>query len=235
MTFNWIISFGQTSEIDSTILRTDTARIQGELYTVIFRTDEFLYIQDSNNKIVFKTKDYYPDFEFIDFDNDGNKDLMINYMSNVPAIKDLIVFDSKTKSFKAIESFSSYPAAKPLNGTKYYFSYHRSGCADMNWDSDLFFIENYKTIKIGNISGRECDDRDEKDGIYIYKVQGESKKLIKTQPIDIISKYKDYKWGFILDYWTKNYKIFERVKNKLLVKRNKKHRAGSANFKRNNN
>ena len=195
--------------IDSTILSLDTARIQGQLYTVIFRTDEFLYIQDSNNRIVFKSKDYYRDFEFIDFNSDGNKDLMINYMSNVPAIKDLIVFDSKTKSFKAIESFSNYPDPKPLNGTRYYYSYHRSGCADMNWDSDLFFIENYKTIKIGNISGRECDDRDEKDGIYIYKVQVDNKKLIKMLPIVTIGKYKDYKWGFILDYWTKNYKIFE--------------------------
>jgi len=132
--------------IDSTILRSDTASIQGEMYTVIFRTDEFLYIKDSNDKTVFKSKDYYPDFEFIDFDNDGNKDLMINYMSNVPAIKDLIVFDFKTKSFKAIENYSSYPDHKPLNGTKYYYSYHRSGCDDMNWHSYFFFIEIFTSL-----------------------------------------------------------------------------------------
>jgi hypothetical protein len=190
-------------------MMTDTAKINGELYTAIYKTDEFLYIQDSDNKIVFKSKDYYPDFEFKDFDNDGNKDLLINYLSNVPAIKDLIVFDIKNKTFQPIENFSSYPDPKPLSGTKYYYSYHRSGCADMNWDSDLFFIENYKTIKIGNMSGRECDDREEKDGIYIYKVQGENKKIIEIFPINTIEKYNNYKWGFISDYWTKKFMIFE--------------------------
>ena len=79
----------------------------------------------------------------------------------------------------------------------------------MNWDSDLFYIDNFKAIRIGNIAGRQCDNRDgEKDAVYIHKVYGDKEKLFKTLPIDTIGKYKDFKWGFIKEYWTKNYKLF---------------------------
>lgn len=78
----------------------------------------------------------------------------------------------------------------------------------MDWDSDLFYIENYKTVKIGNISGNEYGDTHVKDGIYIHKMQGEKQTEIAKLPISIIKRYKDYKWGFIKQYWHKNYKKF---------------------------
>jgi len=131
-------------------------------------------------------------------------------MANVPGIADLIVYDIKNQKFVQVENFSKFPDSRPITETKYFYSYHRSGCADMDWDSDLFYIENFKTIKIGNISGRECENTIVKDGIYIYSITGENKKLIKTMPIGTINKYKDYKWGFIKDYWSKNYKLFEK-------------------------
>jgi hypothetical protein len=200
---------GQNSRIDSTIVMTDSATIYGEKYRAIYRTDEFLYILDSKDIILFRSRDYYPDFEFVDFDKDGLKELMINYLSNIPAIKDLIKFDINSKMFIPIEKFDEYPDPKSINGTKYFYSYHRSGCADMNWDSDLFYIENFKTIKIGSIAGRECEDMDEKDGIYIYKIVGDTKVNIKTLPIGTINEFKDNKWGFIMNYWSRNYQYFE--------------------------
>ncbi|MCF1193123.1 hypothetical protein LRR18_16160 [Mangrovimonas sp. AS39] len=201
--------FGQESQIDSTILRVESETIDDMLYTATIRTDYTLCLTDSIGKIVFKIENSYPNIEFIDFDNDGNKDLMISYISNVPGIQDFVKYDSKGKSFKLIENFPKYPDSKPIKGTKYFYSYHRSGCADMNWDSDLFYIEDFKTIKIGNISGRECNNEGIDDGIYIYKIRVDNKDLIETLPIDTINKFQDYKWGFIADYWTKKYNEFK--------------------------
>jgi hypothetical protein len=209
MTINMLNGWSQNTAIDSTIISTDSTTINGSRFIAIYRTDEFLYVLDSKNNVVLKSKDYYPDFEFTDFDNDGNEELMINYLSNVPAIKDLIKYNPTSNLFVPIENFSNFPDPKPITGTKYFYSYHRSGCADRNWDSDLFFIENYKTIKVGNIAGRECDNIDEKDGIYIYKVLNGEKEITNTLPIERIKEFEDTKWGFILDFWTKNYNDFK--------------------------
>jgi hypothetical protein len=113
------------------------------------------------------------------------------------------------RKFREVENFRDFPAPVQIQGTKFYYSYHKSGCADMNWDSDLFYIENFKAIRIGNIAGRQCGNRDgEKEAVYIYKVRGGNEKLFKKFPIDIIANFKDYKWGFIREYGAKNYKKF---------------------------
>ena len=46
------------------------------------------------------------------------------------------------------------------------------------------------------------------DGIFIYRVWGGKKKLIKRLPLDTIIDYKNYKWGLLKQYWTKNYQKF---------------------------
>lgn len=194
---------------DTTLLHADTASILGETYIAIYKTNDTLYVLSSKADTILKVPDLHPNFEFDDFNGDGLKDIRIHYMSNVPAIQDLLLFDKSKRNFKLVENFSDFPDPNPVKGTKYYYSYHRSGCADMNWDSDSFFIENFKAVRIGNIAGRQCDNRDgEKDAVYIHKVRGDKEKLFKTLPIDTIWKYKDFKWGFIQEYWTKNYKLF---------------------------
>jgi hypothetical protein len=207
----------QILPIDSTIVCSDTATVMGEKFKAVYKTDEFLYIYDSNNKLVYGGKPYYPDIEFIDFNNDGYKDVMIHYPSgNVSGVSDLILFDSNTKLFKRVSNLTSYPDPKPICGTKYYYSYRRSGCADMDWDSNLFYIEeynknnfhDYSTIRIGSISGRGCIDSDVKPGIYVYKVKN-GWSLLNTMSIDTLKKYNENKWDFIQDYWSKNYHLFE--------------------------
>ncbi len=216
-----IISFcsvanGQESKIDSTILNVSSAAIGNMQYTALYKSDNYLYIIDSTGNIIFKQKDFHPNFEFKDIDSDGNKDLVISHMTNVPGVQDLLLFDKKNQIFVPVQNFSKFPDHKPIKGTKYFYSYHRSGCADMNWDSDLFFIENFRAKKIGNISGKGCDDENEKKSINIYIFSNDTKSLIETFPIDTIGKYENYKWGFINDYWTSNYKKFEKtVGNKL--------------------
>ncbi len=79
----------------------------------------------------------------------------------------------------------------------------------MNWDSDLFYIQDFKAVKVANISGIGCSDKvGKKDGIYVSKLRGDKKRLMQTLPISTIERFKDYKWGFIKEYWTKNYRKF---------------------------
>jgi hypothetical protein len=198
----------QETKIDSTILSVDTATIDGIQYKAIFKTNDDFYILDSNENIVFKSNVYSRSFEFVDFDNDGMKDILFNYNSNIP-INDLLLYDINNKGFTPVEDFSKYPEPIKIKGTKYFYSYHKSGCADMIWDSDLFFIQNFRAVPLGYISGDGCIDEEEKGGIYIYKIKGDKKTLFKTFDIETINKFTDNKWGFIKDFWTNNYMDFE--------------------------
>jgi len=198
--------------IDSTIISIDTATIDGKFYTAFYKTDNHLYVKNLKDSLIFESPDCYYNFEFNDFNGDHRKDIIVHYLSNIPAVQDLILYDTITKSFVPIIGFNRFPDPKSIPGTKYFYSYHRSGCADMNWDSDLFYIEEFKIVKIGTISGRECNNEGIKDGIYIYKINGKNTSLFNTLPIDTIINYKEYKWGFISEYWNSNYRLFDNNK-----------------------
>ena len=145
-------------------------------------------------------------FEFEDFDNNGILDIRLNQITNVGGISELIFYDNENKIFKAVKEFENFPDPTKIKKTKYWFSYHRSGCADINWGSELFKIENFKAIKIGEIEGLGCEDEKE-NGIFIYKTKGNSRKKIyseKRKP-----GYYDDKWDFIEKYWNENYRKFE--------------------------
>ena len=148
--------------------------------------------------------------EFPDFDKDGNKDIILTYMGNNFTYY-LYLFDKTKNVFKFIKGFDRFPASQQLKtNRKYYFSYHRAGCADMNWVSDLFFISNFKTIHIGQIYGKGCDAdiKEEPQIIEIYKIIDNTEykeKLIAKLPYQKnIPEFGD-KWDFIKKYWEKNY------------------------------
>jgi hypothetical protein len=184
-----------------------TATIQGEKY-IGYLTDKGFHVENSKGVVVLTSPGDYFMWEFKDLNKDGYKDIVLTKPSNISEVFDLILYVPAIKTFKVIENFSSFPAPEKIGGTKYYYSYHKSGCADMNWDSDLFYIQNYKATRLGNISGRQCGDSGIKDGVYINKVHKGQKTLFKTLPIDALKKYDEFKWGFIKDYWTKNYALF---------------------------
>jgi hypothetical protein len=148
--------------------------------------------------------------KFPDFDKDGNKDIMLTYMGN-NFTYDLYLFDKTKNVFRFVKGFDRFPDAQQLKtNPKYYFSYHRAGCADMNWVSDIFFISNFNTIHIGQIYGKGCDFdiKAEPQVIKIYKIVGNSEdneKLIAKLPYQKnIPEFGD-KWNFIKRYWEKNY------------------------------
>jgi hypothetical protein len=106
-----------------------------------------------------------------------------------------------------VDDFDQFPATIKIKGTKYYYSYQRSGCADMEWDSDLFYISNYKAIRIGHIAGDQCGSN-EPPGVFIYKVSRSKEKLVKSLQPEVTSKYREGKWGLYKRYWTKNWRNF---------------------------
>jgi hypothetical protein len=200
---NWNRYFADTS-----LFGIDTATVAGKKYIGFFN-DGIYYLLNAKGDTLLKKQDYYINGEFKDFNQDGYKDVILHYSSNAPLVLDLFLYVPALKKFKEVQDFRKFPAPRRITGTKYYYSYHKSGCADLNWDSDLFYIENFKAIRIGNISGNGCHKAgDKKGGIFISKVQSSKKMLVKTFPIETIGNYKDYKWGFIYEYWTKNYKFF---------------------------
>jgi len=153
-------------------------------------------------------------FEFIDFNKDGSSDIMFTYIGNNSSYE-LYLFDNTANEFKILEGLDKFAEAIQLKkNSKYYYTYQRAGCADMNWISDLFYIDNFKIIQVGHIFGQGCDFeiKDNSQVIEIYKVlenSEENKKLIIKLPyLKNIPKF-DYKWNFIEEYWNNNYDKFD--------------------------
>ena len=167
---------------------------------------DFFELKSLDGKTMYRNDNNPSEFVFTDFNEDGFLDIELHFMTNVPDVNEILIFNPELKKFIEIENFSSFPASIKIKNTKYYYSYQRSGCADSNWDSDLYFLKENKAVRIGNIHAIECENEDDK-GIYIYKVNGENERQIKLIPIE--NKDFENKWEFIEKYWTENYQKFE--------------------------
>ena len=190
----------------------DTLKIDKSFYFVIqddprSEINRNLVILNDKSDTIYKHDGFASNgFEFEDFDKDGTLDIRLNQISNTGGLSELIIFDKKTKEFRNVEDFTRFFEPTKLKKTKLWYSYHRSGCADINWDSDLFYIQNFKAVRIGNISGKGCEN-EPKNGIFINKIIGDKKVLIK----EIIREegYYGDKWEFIEKYWNENFKKFK--------------------------
>jgi hypothetical protein len=194
---------------DSPFRDNKTEIIKGKKYTGSLDRFAFCLLNAKKDTLLYLPEEYFT-FDFRDFNKDGYKDVFLDLGGNTPERFDLLLFVPSMNRFKQILNFRDFPAPESISGTKYYYSYHKSGCADMHWDSDLFYIENFRATKIGNISGRQCDTKVEKMGVFVYKVKGDKKILFKKFPATITGKYKKGKWGFIKGFWNGNYRLFKR-------------------------
>jgi hypothetical protein len=213
-----------------TIFVTDTVYSQGNpIDTILFNNktkfhiqtkelnnDQVLLIISRNSKvIIFDTLlNALTIPEFPDFNKDRNHDIMLSYFGNNPTYI-LYLFDPKNNTFKKVEDYAKFPDGIQLkSNSKFYYSYHRAGCADYNWVSDLFIIENFKAIHKGHIYGQGCNFE-----VKLYPQQIEISKIIKNnsenkKPIVILPYLKhihqfDEKWDFIERYWNKYYWKFK--------------------------
>jgi hypothetical protein len=153
-------------------------------------------------------------FGFTDFNKDGNSDILLTYIGNNSSYE-LYLFDNVNNAFKKLEGFDKFSDGTQLTtNPKYYYSYNRAGCSDMNWESDLFYIYNFRTIQIGHIDGQGCnfEIEDNPQVLKFYKILDNnvnSKRLIKELPyLKNIPKFED-KWSFIEKYWNKNYGMYK--------------------------
>ncbi len=206
-------TFCQTSKSDKAIVKIDSAINDGSLYKAILKKDNTLNVYNSFGDVIFKSSESYSDFSFEDFNKDGNSDLLISYKSN-NNVKDLFLFEPKAKIFKTVADFKKIFKPLIIRDTKYFCAFHSNGCSDKDWESDLFIISDYKIIRIGNITVKSCEKNNEKNGIFIYKVNGENKSLLETKPVDLLNKNEDFKWIFYPMYWEQNYKLFSSLENK---------------------
>ncbi len=145
-------------------------------------------------------------FEFEDIDEDGTLDIRLDNLSNVGGISELIMFDSINGKFREVENFDQFPQPIKIKNSACWYSYHRSGCADSNWGSELFRINDFVAIEIGKIEGVGCEG-EEINGIFIYKIGRNTKTIIHFEPRE--PGYYEDKYDYITNYWTSNHKSFE--------------------------
>ena len=193
------------------VFKRDTLINNNQKYIVKhFRDDNLdfsLLILNEKFDTIYKHFDYIDEYEILDFNEDGFKDLRLDYITNTPDVIDIVLFDSYSKRFEIVKDLGYYPSPFKIKNSNYYYSYHRAGCADLNWESDLFYIKDYRCIKIGNISGRGCG-YEKRNGIFINKIV--DKKALEINWIKRDSGYYDDKWEFIENYWTKNHLKFTK-------------------------
>lgn len=200
-----LFAMGQRIDYDSTFksngLEFRVQQIQLEKYMSLLK------VKKANTVILSDTLDFFTDLQLIDFNRDKAIDIRINHMGNVDR-QSLYLFNQLTSKFQKVVDFESYPDAKEVKGQDrgFYYSYHRSGCADNYWTSDLFKILDYKVIHMGQIFGEGCEAPMQ---VKIYKMGMNKKDLIETLPYKLVEDNKDFKWGFIENYWSKNYSRFK--------------------------
>jgi hypothetical protein len=187
----------------------DTLILNHQKFIQTFKNEKLLSLTTLLGDTVLKNGDYYSDVKFIDINADGYKDIRAFVFSNTPNQCENYLYDKEKKAFRLVEDCDL--DIQIIKGTKYYYSYSRVACSDMNWESYLSKIENFKLISLGYVYGQGCDFqiKENPQVIEIYKIinaDKDEKVLIKKLPYkQYIPKFGD-KWNFIENYWTKNYR-----------------------------
>ncbi|QEE49501.1 hypothetical protein FUA48_07870 [Flavobacterium alkalisoli] len=197
-----------SSSEDDEKINCDTILNNNHVFKICMGINANIFILKDNDTI-YKHPEWVNSYEVKDFNEDGYKDIIFYYMSNYPLEK-IYLFDKSHNLFRLVKNSDSHPESVKIKGSDLYYSYNRRGCADLNWDSDLYYIKEFEIHKIGNITGIGCerDDDEIKNGIYIYKTKKDSiQTLIQYIPRD--SGYYGDKWEFIEKYWNENYKNFK--------------------------
>ncbi len=177
-----------------------------------FGTEKLLLSGRHLNEVVFVDTIYRNGLLYIkfpDFDGDGNADILMDYIGNNSTYF-LYLYDPINVRFRSIEGYMDFPDAVHLKADpSYYYSYHRAGCADANWVSDLFRIDQFKIIHLGHMNGNGCPGEEDTHPpmIEVYKMQGNDESetaLVEKHPYEQCIPEMGDKREFIRRYWNKN-------------------------------
>lgn len=186
-----------------------SGKILGIDYNAFCTYDDYIgCITNSKKDTLFKDETLNPNPEFIDFDKDGLID--ITFKANIADEYDLIKFDTLVKGFRKVEGFNKYARPKKIENSKYWYSYHTVGCADQCWESDLFYIDKFKTIRIGNISQNVMDGNGNIN-LTINNVNKDT--LIPFQHLNekSVAEWEKNKFESIERYWKENHTKFAKA------------------------
>ncbi|PZR22648.1 MAG: hypothetical protein DI535_25720 [Citrobacter freundii] len=194
--------------LDSTIHFADSTIVNGEVFKAFHLNNGMFLIRDQYDHLIYSSTDIGHEFRFEDFNKDGYADILATSIDYNSGSEDLLLYDSAHNNFKQVEGFRRHSFVERIGNTKYMSSYGSAGCAGKNWYSDLFYIDHFKAITIGSISGAECEYDPEQHGVFIYKVSGDSSMLRSKLPVTAISHHAGGKMGYIHQYWKNNYMKF---------------------------
>ncbi len=166
---------------------------------------EFKVIKELG-EVEYSQKDNITDFELKDFNLDGFLDVITYHPSNT-YLCNLLIYNPNRDKFEFIENFYKYSYSQNLNSSKFYYSYSGAGCAQNNWLSYLYSIENYKISVLGLIEGFGCLPNDT-NGVYIYKISQTDTILI--QYIKDENALGQKKIDFLDNYWKNNHERFNQ-------------------------
>ncbi len=199
-----------TQKLNNSIIYADTTMILGECFIASYHKNDTLYIINANKDTINQLSNLHPNIEFIDFNNDGQNDLISHFPSNIAEVKKVFLFNKEKGKFQEIVGLKDFPAPKHIKKTNYYYSYSRAGCHDLNWTSYLFYIDVDNTIvPTGFIFAKSCEDEPQKM-IEISKIIERNIILVNKIPISILGNYEQFKHGFLQEYWGNNYSKFQR-------------------------
>lgn len=161
--------------------------------------------------------EHFNNIEFSDFNHDSYQDVFISILTNVPT-QILYLFDKQSNMFRQVAGYDEISEAHSLEQNEnYYYSYRRAGCADFNWISELFYIEQFEIIRLAYIDGQGCkanlsDPEGPTEFIYIYEImdnQEDKMHLVAKYPYNTCISEFDDKWSFLERYWNRNYIKFK--------------------------
>lgn len=188
-------------KLEEALLTHDTLIVNKEPLITFSEDNEFRCLLRADGDTIVKFKDYYNSIKFLDINQDGYKDIRVFVNSNTSNECVNYFFDKEFNVYKEI--MHSYLDIELITGTNLFYSYNSTGCGDMNWESHISKVENFKEINIGSIEVNGCGNKDEK--INIYKLNSTGKLQIDSKPITVLEKQN--KFDFIRKYWRRNYAL----------------------------
>lgn len=207
-----------TSSCNSTVTKDKLSGIGSPKDTVETQTIRLLKIlKDSSvqcievraGDTIEQQTDYYFKTHFSDLNADGHSDIRVSVFSNLPNQCETYFFDPANNHYRYIEN--SELDFTTVDGSGLYYSYCRAGCADLNWESELGKVEDFRWKPLGLIAGKGCDAAGDKQEIRIYRFDTPghpAKSLVETLPYKKNIPDFGAKWAFIKQYWGKNWQAF---------------------------